>query len=118
VTEDPRRTRRRLYRIGDNFLAFWLEIVDRHRAAIERGLGKPVLVAMLAALAGRGRVPVLAGEAKWARRVDGRRLASQLEQKSRALPGVDQPLKLAVCAREQVDDPAGTLAVTAADIFS
>ncbi len=50
VTEDPRRTRRRLYRVADNFLAFWLGVVDRHRAAIERGLGSSVLPVMLVEL--------------------------------------------------------------------
>ena len=50
VTDDPRRTRRRLYRIADNFLAFWLGVVDRHRPAIERGLGSSVLPVMLAEL--------------------------------------------------------------------
>jgi AAA+ ATPase superfamily predicted ATPase len=50
VTEDPRRSRRRLYRISDNFLAFWLGIADRYRAEIERGLGKTVLTAMLTEL--------------------------------------------------------------------
>jgi AAA+ ATPase superfamily predicted ATPase len=50
VTEDPRRSRRRLYRIADNFLAFWLGIVDRYRAEIERGLGRTILTALLAEL--------------------------------------------------------------------
>lgn len=42
VTEDPRRTRRRIYRIADNFLAFWLALVEPHRTEIERGLGRGV----------------------------------------------------------------------------
>ena len=43
VTEDPRRTRRRLYRIADNFLAFWLGVLAPHQAEIERGLGSGIL---------------------------------------------------------------------------
>jgi uncharacterized protein len=43
VTENPARTRRRVYRIADNFLAFWLGLLDRHRSAISRGLGKQIL---------------------------------------------------------------------------
>lgn len=47
VTEDPRRSRRRLYRIADNFLAFWLGRLDGYRAEIERGLGGTILTALL-----------------------------------------------------------------------
>ncbi len=47
VTEDERRSRRRLYRIADPFLAFWLGVVDRYRTEIERGLGERVLPALL-----------------------------------------------------------------------
>ncbi len=43
VTEAGSRTRRRSYRIADNFLAFWLGIVDPYRAEIERGLGPSIL---------------------------------------------------------------------------
>lgn len=43
VTERPERTRRRLYRIADNFLAFWLAVVEPFRAEIERGLGNSIL---------------------------------------------------------------------------
>jgi AAA+ ATPase superfamily predicted ATPase len=186
VTETA-RSRRRVYRIADNFLAFYLGVLSRYRAEIERGLGKallPVLIDSLddhlgapweeafrdhlrqlavggalgpdivavgpywstggqneidaVVLAGRDRHPVLLGEAKWARTVDGRRLASRLREKAYALrpaepaaaprgsdrtdeDGTDGPdsVRLSLCAREEVRDaPPGSLTVTAADIFS
>lgn len=43
VTEDERRTRRRIYRIADNFLAFWLGVLGPHLAEIERGLSAGIL---------------------------------------------------------------------------
>lgn len=52
VTDDPRRTRRRLYRISDPFLAFWLGVVDRYRTEIERGLGERILPSLLESLDG------------------------------------------------------------------
>lgn len=167
VTEDPRRTRRRLYRIADNFLAFWLGVIDRHRPEIDRGLGPSILTVLMrgiddhlgapweeafrmhlrrlaaegqldpdivavgrfwngadgqaeidaVALAGRERSAVLVGEAKWAKRVDGARLRRELERKSEALPAVRDPLRYAVCAREEVTG-GDVMAVTANDIFA
>lgn len=167
VTEDPRRSRRRLYRIADNFLSFWLGVVEPHRAEIERGLGGPIAgviehglddhlgapweeavrwhVRRLAAagelddvvavgswwqdappveldvvgLAGRGRVPAIVGEAKWARRVDGDRLARDLAVRAAALIGDGQPPRLLLAAREDVVGGApDLLRVTAADVFA
>lgn len=71
VTDDPRRTRRRIYRIADNFLGFWLGVVDRHRAEIERGLGASVLPVMLTELD-----DYLGGPWEEAMRVHLRRLAA------------------------------------------
>lgn len=165
VTEHGAATRRRRYRIADNFLAFWLQVLDRHRTAIDRGLGEsvlPVLVRELddfmgerwedafrahlvrlaaagelgedvvdlgrwwrdappveidaVALAGRDRRPVLAGEAKWARRVDGPRVLRDLERKAESLPGPG-PLRYALAARERVEGDTGALTVTAEQIF-
>ena len=167
VTEDPRRTRRRIYRIADNFLAFWLGLLDRFRPEIERGLGESILPVLLSslddqlgkpweeafrghlrrlatagelgeeivavgpfwtaaadpmeidavALAGRSRQAVLAGEAKWSKRVDGARIRAELELKAAALPKRAPELRFAVCARERVDNAPGLLALTAADLF-
>jgi uncharacterized protein len=47
VTADPRRSRRPVYRIADNFLTFYLGPLGRFRGQIERGRGPTVLPAML-----------------------------------------------------------------------
>lgn len=167
VTEDPRRSRRRRYRISDNFLAFWLAVVDRYKTEIERGLGRTVVRTILkelddhmgqaweeafrlhlrrlaadgalgedvvavgrwwtetgggeidvVVLAGRSREAVLVGEAKWTRVVDAGSLLPTMQRKAERLPMVRDPLRLAVCAREQVRRaPAGVLSVTASDIL-
>jgi AAA+ ATPase superfamily predicted ATPase len=46
VDEDQDRSRRRLYRIADNFLSFYLGPVRRHRTEIERGRGRHVIPAL------------------------------------------------------------------------
>ncbi|HEX9696070.1 MAG TPA: ATP-binding protein, partial [Actinomycetota bacterium] len=43
ATEDPTRTRRAVYRIADNFLAFWFRFIYRRRSDIARGLGIEVV---------------------------------------------------------------------------
>ena len=50
VTDRNRLSRRRIYRIADNFIAFALGTMERHRAAIERGLGRSVLNTLMASL--------------------------------------------------------------------
>ncbi|MGQ0777181.1 MAG: ATP-binding protein [Pseudonocardiales bacterium] len=166
---DPARSRRVHYRVADNFLAFWLQLLSRFRAEIERGLGAAILPVLLkglpdllgarweemfrthlrglaargelgeeivavgpwwstdstaeidaVALAGRARVPVLAGEAKWAARLDATRTIRALSAKVGAVPGADpKTVRLAVCARERVDNvPEDVLAVTAEDVMA
>jgi uncharacterized protein len=46
VTEDQEKSRRKLYRIADNFLAFYLGPVRKHRSEIERGYGQRVMAAL------------------------------------------------------------------------
>ena len=166
VTEDPARTRRRTYRIADNFLAFSLSVVEPFRAEIERGLGRSILGALLDALddfsgprwegafrdhlrlmategvlapdvvavgpwwsgagddeidavvlAGRRRTPVLAGEAKWAKVVDGKRVLAELRRKAAGLPGAAPDLRFALAARGSVRDRGDAIVITAEDIF-
>ncbi|NAZ80269.1 ATP-binding protein [Kineococcus sp. R8] len=47
VTDDVRRSRRRSYRIADNFLAFHLGLLGRFRPEIERGLGESILPVLI-----------------------------------------------------------------------
>ena len=167
VTEDARRTRRAVYRIADNFLAFWLRLVEPLRGAIDHGMGASVLPVLksslddymgarwedafrahlrrraaendlpkqqivaigpwwrdnpaveidVVALAGRDRRPVLVGEAKWAKRVDGARIARALDEKAGALPGLADDYASVVCARDEVTHAGGLVVVTSRDIF-
>jgi len=67
------------------------------------------------ALAGRSRRPVLAGEAKWASRLDAGRAVRTLCAKTAALPGASpERMQLALCAR---DGPSDLLTVTPDDIL-
>lgn len=63
---------------------------------------------------------MLAGEAKWAQSIDGRRLAHELRAKAAAVPGAEPgTMRFALCARKTVRSaPAGTLVGTAGDIFA
>ncbi|MBM3268521.1 MAG: ATP-binding protein [Candidatus Sericytochromatia bacterium] len=177
VTEDEHSTRRRCYRIADNFLAFWLGVLSKHRGQIDFGLGSSLLPVLLqelddhmgprweeafrqhlrllaeqgrlgeevvaigpfwssrdrgaeaeidaVVLAGRERSASLAGEAKWSREVDGRRLLLALLRKVEALPRARADLRLAIASREAIagvetlrDVTGGeVLAFTAADVF-
>jgi uncharacterized protein len=167
---DPRRA---YYRVADNFLAFWLSIVEPHRPAISRRLGRSVTDVLVqqfddfmgdrweeafrahlaeafadhprvypmvelgrfwkqygqdpceidaVILSGRERRLTLAGEAKWARSEDGRRMLRDLHRKavgSGLLKSGEADPIFALCAREQItgDVPPETVVVTAADIF-
>jgi hypothetical protein len=173
---DPERSRQRHYRIADHFLAFYLGVLSRYRAEIDRGLGPSVLPILMehlddhmgrvwedafrtyvregaahgrwpegltppgepvvavgpwwstdgttevdmVALGGRARMPVLVGEAKWAPRVGGARLAQDLARAAERVPGVGDgaQLGLVLCARSRVDAaPPGVGVVTAADMY-
>lgn len=163
---DSARSRRRVYRVADPFLAFYLGLLARHRTEIERGLGPSVLPLLVAglddhmgpvweevfrdhlryraaggefgdvvalgswwgergqseidavAVAGRSRIPVLVGEAKWSRSVNGRQICTELRAKARALTDDPAGLTCAVAARTRITNvEAGMLAITAADVF-
>lgn len=169
VTEWEEKTRRGFYRIRDNFLAFYLQLISRYRAEIDHGLGQTIVPAMAdslpdfmgsrweemfrshlrrlaiagevgpqvvgigpwwndgsdpeidaVALSGRSRVPVLAGEAKWASSADAGRLLPALHSKASAVPGADvASMRFALCARDEVRGaPDDVLVVTAEDIFT
>ena len=168
VTENPDRTRRKIYRLADNFLTFWLKEVSRYRAEIDRGLGRSILPVLLSGLddhmgscweaayldhlrrlviegrfgsgivavgpfwskaadpaeidavilSGRRKRAVLVGDAKWARKVDGRRIRRDLERKAIRLPLMADDMIYSVCARESVSHAEDLLVVTADDIFN
>jgi AAA+ ATPase superfamily predicted ATPase len=169
VTEQGGRSRRRIYRIADNYLAFYLGPLTRFRAEIERGLGRSVMRPLTAfidehmgpvyeeafrdhlrrlanqgdlgadivaigawwtddgqheidavALAQRAltRMPVLAGESKWASTVNAGRIKAGLIRKAASLTPDANDLRYAVCAREEVEHADhDTLTYTANDIF-
>jgi len=50
VTEGAKRTRRSSYRIADNFLTFWLGVVSKYRAEIDRGIGQTILPTLISDL--------------------------------------------------------------------
>jgi AAA+ ATPase superfamily predicted ATPase len=50
VTENPARSKRRIYRIADNFLSFYLGVLSHYRAEIDRGLGSTIIDAVLSDL--------------------------------------------------------------------
>jgi AAA+ ATPase superfamily predicted ATPase len=167
VTESE-GSRRRRYRVADNFLAFYLSLIERFRPEIERGLGDSILDVLMAAiddhmgpvweaafrdhlrrlavagdlgpeivaigpywtddgqteidavaLAGRSRRPVVVGEAKWAKSIDGPRTLAELTPKASRLPGAAPDLRYILCARQSVrQPPQGVLVCTAAEIFN
>ena len=171
---DTARSRRVHYRVADNFLAFWLQVLARFGAEIERGLGETILPVLLeslpdllgprweemfrmhlrplaaqgefgdgivvvgswwsadtamevdaVALAGRARIPVFAGEAKWATRLEATRAIRTLSAKVGTVPGADPgTMRLVLYARERVDNvphdksPHDVLAITAEDVMA
>ena len=51
-------------------------------------------------------------------RVNGAQLRELLVRRAAVLPRVSPDVRYIVCARNQVDDAAGVLPITAAEIFS
>ena len=47
VTEDRRSPRTWTYRVADNFLAFWLGVLDHYRAEIDRGVADSIVSAWM-----------------------------------------------------------------------
>lgn len=169
VTEDERRSKNRMYRIADDFLAFYLGPLSRYQPEIERGLGDTIvdvlldhlddymgrayedafrqhlrrlaregalgpkvvaigpwwtrdgnneIDAVVVAERDKKRVPVLAGECKWAKRADASRIKAALIRKTVNLDPGGEELRYCVCARDEIVNTDGdTLTVTAADIF-
>lgn len=70
-------------------------------------------------LAGRRKLPVIVGEAKWARKVNGSSLLGGMRRKLHD-SGLADPenVTYVVCARETVERSDGLAVVTAADMFS
>ena len=50
VTENPARSKRRIYRIADPFLSFYLGVLSHYRAEIDRGLGSTIIDAVMSDL--------------------------------------------------------------------
>jgi hypothetical protein len=70
-------------------------------------------------LATRAREPVLVGEAKWSRSVNGGRIAAQLAAKAGGLTDHVDDVRFAICARSEVTSASpDALVVTASDIFT
>ena len=66
----------------------------------------------------QGRVPVLAGESKWAGSVNAARIKAGLVRKAASLTPDANDLRYAVCARDEVEHAdQDTLTVTAKDMF-
>lgn len=165
ITENPDRTKRVVYRIGDNFLTFWFRFVYRHRPDIARGLGREIVDRSILPALGNymgdpwedmcraylvrgagtaelgvrlsavgswwnpdhsiqidivgldGRKVVLAGSAKWAKRLPPAEL-DRLRRAAEALPRRAQDLTFVLFARDRVDVSApDVLTFTAPDIY-
>ncbi len=70
-------------------------------------------------LAGRKRAPVIVGECKWGRKVNGSSLLGSLKRKLHDSQLVHpDAVEYYICAREQVNRSDGMHAITAADIFA
>src|ERR1017187_652645 len=133
VTEDERRSKNRIYRIADEFLAFYLGPLSRYQPEIERGLGdymgrsyEDAFRHHLRRLASTGALgPKVVAIGPWWTR-DGndeidaivlaeRRIKATLIRKAASLTDESDLLRYCVCARDElINADADTLTVTAA----
>lgn len=113
ASRDHLRREAELGELGEDVVA----VGEWWRAQGEAGADPCRLDAVV--LAGRRRTPIVIGEAKWAKKVNGSSLLGGLRRKLHDSKLVrPDAVNFIVCARGTVDRSQGITVVTAADIFA